>query len=133
MKIVRKSTNKGRDAQDPTSVFDRKGCDYIHVSDIQNISPSEYEKMKVSDDLLLLDVREQYEYEQTNLGGKHIPLSMIFSFSEELPSNKTIVVHCKSGKRSLVAIQILEELGFDKLLNLQGGINAYLEFKNQTT
>ncbi len=126
MKIVRKSI-ASKSSTHSKSVHEYRGCDYIHIPDAQHISPIEFEALKTENEILLLDVREQYEFENKNIGGLHVPLSMLYTFSEDLPNDKTIVVHCKSGKRSLVAIQILEELGFDNVLNLEGGINAYLE------
>ena len=44
---------------------------------------------------------------------------------KEIPKNRPIVVHCKSGVRSLQAIQLLEKQGFDDLYNLEGGILAW--------
>jgi len=92
------------------------------------ISVQELETMRHrQDDFLLLDVREPYEYEIANLGGKLIPLQEIESNWQVIPKDKQVVVHCRSGQRSQQAIQILEQKGFDNLLNLRGGIIAWSE------
>ena len=73
----------------------------------------------------VLDVREPYEYEISNLGAVNIPLRELGKRKEEIPKDRPIVVHCKSGVRSLQAIQLLEKQGFDGLYNLEGGILAW--------
>ncbi len=73
----------------------------------------------------VLDVREDYEYEISNLGGLNIPLSEINDRQAEIPRDQKVVVHCKSGKRSKQAIELLKKAGFQNLLNLEGGILAW--------
>jgi adenylyltransferase/sulfurtransferase len=73
----------------------------------------------------ILDVREAYEYQISNLEGLNIPLNHLKLRLAELPKNQNIVVHCKSGVRSAQAIQLLKTEGFDQLLNLKGGILAW--------
>ena len=70
----------------------------------------------------LLDVRETWEREEYNIGGQHIPLKALLLRSNEVYTNKDLVVYCKSGIRSRKAITILESLNFNaKILNLRGG------------
>lgn len=76
-------------------------------------------------DFQLIDVREPYEYEVKNLGGKLIPLGQILEAANEIDQNKKVVVHCKMGGRSAKAIEQLErQYGFTNLYNLKGGIEA---------
>lgn len=78
--------------------------------------------------LNIIDVREQYEYEISRLpGSKLIPLGSLMDHVNELDSSKEYVVHCRSGVRSAKAIVQLQKLGFKKLKNLAGGINAYAD------
>ncbi|MES2732554.1 MAG: rhodanese-like domain-containing protein [Bacteroidota bacterium] len=82
--------------------------------------------MDAKEDFQLIDVREPYEYEIANLGGKLIPLGTILDHADEISEDKKVVVHCRSGKRSETAILELERrFGFDNLYNLTGGILAY--------
>jgi sulfur-carrier protein adenylyltransferase/sulfurtransferase len=76
-------------------------------------------------DFQLIDVREPYEYEISNIGGTLTPLSILSENLDKISKDKPVVVHCKSGARSAKAIEQLKILGFDNLLNLKGGILAY--------
>jgi len=78
-------------------------------------------------DFQLIDVREPFEHEVSNLGGTNIPLSGIIVETDRLSRDKPVVVHCRSGKRSAQAILLLEQQGFDNLSNLKGGILAWKE------
>lgn len=76
----------------------------------------------------LIDVREPYEYEISKIeGAKLIPLGTLMDHVNELDSSKEYVIHCRSGARSAKAIMQLQKLGFKKLKNLAGGINAYAD------
>ena len=71
----------------------------------------------------LLDVREDYERAQHHIGGQHIPLGELKYRLHEVSQDKDLVVYCKAGMRSKMAIQIIKESGFKmQLLNLKGGI-----------
>ena len=80
------------------------------------------EKLDRGEDFQLVDVREDFEYEMSNLGGTLIPLGGILIESEKIAKDKPVVVMCRSGKRSAAAIMQLEQQGFTNLYNLQGGI-----------
>lgn len=84
-------------------------------------------KIDNSEDFQLIDVRETFEYEVSNLGGLNIPLSGILIESEKIEKDKPVIVQCRSGKRSAQAIMLLEQQGFDNLANLKGGILAWKE------
>nr|WKN40346.1 molybdopterin-synthase adenylyltransferase MoeB [Tunicatimonas sp. TK19036] len=79
-------------------------------------------------DFQLVDVREPYEYEIANLGGELIPLSQVEEQVSKIASDKQVIVHCRSGKRSGQAIEQLEKkYGFTNLYNLKGGILAWAD------
>jgi rhodanese-related sulfurtransferase len=74
----------------------------------------------------LVDVRESYEYEFSNLNGLHIPMQEIPTRYAEISRDIPVVVHCRSGIRSAQVIQFLNQAyGFDNLANLEGGIKAW--------
>lgn len=52
----------------------------------------------------LIDVREEFEYDTSNLGGKNIPLADILLEKDEIDRDKPVVIHCRSGKRSAQAV-----------------------------
>lgn len=79
------------------------------------------------DSFVLLDVREDYERAEFNIGGVHIPLGEIGASLEKLISYRDheIIVYCRSGKRSAVAQSLLQQSGFKNVRNLEGGMLAY--------
>jgi rhodanese-related sulfurtransferase len=80
-------------------------------------------------DFLLLDVREAFEYEEYNIKGYHIPLAELpIRMIEIKPyAEKTVIVHCAHGVRSLHAAHYLMHSGFQSVYSLQGGIAAWIE------
>jgi len=71
----------------------------------------------------LLDVREDYERAQHHIGGQHIPLGELANRASEVSQEKDLVIYCKAGVRSKMAIDILKDKGYTKeLLNLKGGL-----------
>jgi adenylyltransferase/sulfurtransferase len=85
-------------------------------------------KIDRKDKFVLVDVREPYEYDICNISGsKLIPLGELPARLSELDSADDIVLHCKVGGRSAKALKILQDAGFRKLNNLQGGILAWSE------
>lgn len=79
------------------------------------------------DDVFVLDVREPHEYQICNLGGHLIPLGQLPMRIDELEKDREIVVHCRSGKRSADAVEVLRANGFSKVWNLAGGILAWAD------
>lgn len=78
--------------------------------------------------LHILDVREPHEYEETNMGAKLIPLGQIMAGQiDEIEDwrDQELIIHCRSGMRSMQACMMLESLGFQKTVNLAGGILAW--------
>ncbi len=86
------------------------------------------QKLDSKEEFVFIDVRENHEYEEFNLGAKLIPLGEIMNVISDLEQHKEeeIVVHCRSGQRSGMAQQILTEAGFKNVRNLIGGV---LEWK----
>lgn len=76
----------------------------------------------------VIDVREPYEYEIANIGGELIPLSKIETAVESISDAEYVVLHCRTGKRSLKAIEQLQSItSFNNLYNLKGGILSWIE------
>ena len=74
-------------------------------------------------DFQLIDVREQFEHDIGNIGGKLIPLGKINFHVSEIEKDKLVIIYCRSGRRSVDAVKLLEEAtGYTKLFNLKGGI-----------
>lgn len=76
--------------------------------------------------VLLLDVREPYEYGMSKLeNSKLIPLGKLRSRMGEMDKNANVVVYCHHGFRSAVAVNFLRGNGFRRVRNLRGGIEAW--------
>jgi adenylyltransferase/sulfurtransferase len=77
---------------------------------------------------ILLDVREPEEYALASIqGAQLIPLATLPDRVGELPKDKEILIHCKSGRRSARAVEFLQSQGFTNVKNVTGGIDAWLE------
>ena len=98
---------------------------------MNNITVDELKKrMDRGEKINLIDCREPHEYAEFNLGGKLIPLGKFQTMQvDELDNlkNEEVIVHCRSGKRSMMACQILDTMGFKNTNNLQGGILAWID------
>ncbi len=93
----------------------------------KNINYNELLNMRKNDKkVLLLDVRSKQEYNEGHLSGTIlIPLFELKQRVEkEIPDkNKSIIVYCSSGIRSIRAISILRDKGYMNLYNLEGGLD----------
>lgn len=85
-------------------------------------------KLDAREDVILIDVRENYEHDEFNIGGQLIPLGTLPNAIPDLQQykDKEIVVYCRSGARSGAAKITLSGMGFSKVRNMLGGV---LEWK----
>jgi rhodanese-related sulfurtransferase len=83
------------------------------------------QRLDAGDNLFLLDVRDEYEYEISNIGGHLIPLAELPKRMHELDASQEIIALCKMGPRGDKAVEVLRKAGFDKVRNLTGGIRAW--------
>ena len=82
-------------------------------------------KIDNSEEFQLIDVREQFEYDMSNLGGENIPLAGVLIEADKISKTKPVIIQCRSGARSAAAVMQLEQLGYTNLFNLKGGILAW--------
>jgi rhodanese-related sulfurtransferase len=98
---------------------------------MQNITVEELKsRMDAGEKLNLIDCREPQEYAEFNIGAQLIPLGKIQTMQiEEIEDLKEeeVIVHCRSGNRSMVACLFLDTLGFRNTKNLTGGMLAWQE------
>lgn len=84
------------------------------------------QKLDSGEPINLIDVREPGEYAESNIkGARLVPLGKIQSMQiEELEDMKDepVYIHCRSGKRSMMACMVLDGLGFKETYNVEGGI-----------
>jgi len=77
-------------------------------------------------DFVLVDVREEHEYEACNLAGQLIPLGTLSDRLGDLDPGAHIAVHCRSGGRSAHAVIAMREAGFGNVWNVHGGMLAWI-------
>jgi sulfur-carrier protein adenylyltransferase/sulfurtransferase len=96
---------------------------------VPQVTPAELkERLDRGERITLIDVREPFEWEISNLsayGAKLIPLDQVVERRGEIDADGEVVVYCRSGSRSAGAIRQLRGHGLDNLSNLKGGINAW--------
>lgn len=95
---------------------------------IVSISASEFDKEIKTDSVSLLDVRTPQEYADGHIDGAiniNVQSEDFTKIAEnELPKDLTVLVYCRSGRRSMVAAEMLTKLGY-KIVNLKEGITEW--------
>lgn len=100
----------------------------VHVSEVRGL---------VEQGATFIDVREKNEFERGHLvNAINIPLSELRERVDEIPRDKPVYLHCRSGQRSYNAVKMLQNLGFTNVYNVSGsflGISLYEYFIDVTT
>lgn len=97
---------------------------------MQDITVTELKsRMDANEELIIIDVREPFEYEMYNIGAKLIPLGQLNDALPEMEDwkDREIILHCRSGARSGTAKQLMLQNGFTGARNLLGGMLAWQE------
>lgn len=98
-------------------------------STTQNVSIDEAQELiKKDSDVLILDVRTPAEYKSGHIPNAiNIPHNTLIIRLNEIEKykDKNILVHCQSGGRSSIAVQILEQQGFNKIYHMKNGFGAW--------
>jgi sulfur-carrier protein adenylyltransferase/sulfurtransferase len=82
-------------------------------------------RIDAGEDVQLIDVREPYEYQIAQIGGKLIPQNDVPQRLAEIDREREVVVHCRSGARSQRIAEFLKQSGYPRVANLAGGILAW--------
>ncbi len=82
-------------------------------------------RIDAGEDVQLIDVREPYEYQIAQIGGKLIPQNDVPNRLAEIDRNREVIVQCRSGARSQRIAEFLVQSGYPKVANLAGGILAW--------
>ena len=97
------------------------------IETIKSISVDEFSKHFNAEDIKVLDVRKDGEYNSEHLKGdnvKHFALDYINDNMSRIDKNQTYYLHCAGGYRSVIAASILKARGFDNLIDIAGGFGA---------
>ncbi len=82
-------------------------------------------RLDAGEDVQLIDVREPYEFQIAQIGGKLIPQNDVPNRLNEIDRDREVVVHCKSGGRSQRIAEFLKQAGYPNVSNVAGGITAW--------
>jgi adenylyltransferase/sulfurtransferase len=74
------------------------------------------------DDVYLVDVREDFEFEDHNIGGVNISLYDVMNHVDTFPANKKLVFVCQSGQRSKMAVKLVQPLFKGEVFSIKNGI-----------
>ena len=96
----------------------KNGIPQISVKDLKR-------RMDAGDDFQLIDVREPYEFQIAQIGGKLIPQNDVPQRLSEIDRNREVIVHCRSGARSQRIAEYLKQAGYANVSNVAGGILAW--------
>ena len=110
------------------------------LSDVREIMPWDLEeRLQANPDLLLLDVREPYEFDAMHIPNSvNVPRGILESacewdFEETIPElvqarEREIVVVCRSGYRSVLACSVMQLMGYRSVVSLKTGIKGWNDY-----
>ncbi len=111
------------DAKPVTSAQEEFNSESFELSPFEFKTALEYDPTAV-----LIDVREQYEWEICHIdGARLIPTSSFDPKSSGLSKESSIYLYCYKGQRSIMALKELWKAGYTNLKNLKGGIDLWAE------
>jgi hydroxyacylglutathione hydrolase len=118
------------------AIMDDRFIDQLEVNAVDVIDYEAVEPREIIDrieDYYVLDVRHNSEWNEGHIPqAHHIMLGLLEDRMKEIPNDKPILVHCKSGARSAIAASILQANGFVQVHNLTGGFDKWLKEKYMT-
>ena len=93
---------------------------------MKELTPQQVQNYLASHQALLLDVREPWEWEKCHLdGARLLPMGQILSHIDSLDKTQPVVVVCHHGIRSRQVARYLDSIGFEMVINLLGGVDAW--------
>ena len=98
------------------------------MGETETISPKEASAMYTEKSAVIIDVREDSEWNEQHIPGAiHIPLAQLTERLAELKQYKDspVITQCRTGGRSAKALDVLKSAGFSKVYNMDGGIVAW--------
>lgn len=108
---------------------------------IQEVLPWDIESMRAQHpDLLLVDVREPYEFQAARIEGSlNVPRGILetaceYGFEETVPElvearNRPVLLVCRSGNRSALAAAVMQEMGYQKVYSLKTGLRGWNDYE----
>lgn len=105
---------------------------------VKEVFPWDIAERVSEQDLLILDVREPYEYDAMHIAGSiNVPRGILetaceYNYEETLPQvvaarAKEIILVCRSGNRSLFAAEVMQQLGYTRVFSLKTGLRGWAD------
>jgi len=92
---------------------------------MDRLTYDEFAEIRDAEDLRLIDVREQFEFDEVHVKGAELfPLSRIRNGEVPDHDGRRVALICRSGGRSAMAAQVFEQRGFKNVINVEGGTIA---------
>ena len=83
-----------------------------------------------STEVQIIDIREDYEFEDHNIGGINIPMENLLNTLDQIDTSKQVIICCRTGKRSAAMAHTLKrKLNLNNIYTLEGGVFGYLEIE----
>ncbi|MFT5301881.1 MAG: hydroxyacylglutathione hydrolase [Mariniblastus sp.] len=99
----------------------------LNVQSFEEVSPSDIEQQVVSGEVVLVDVRGDTEWKEQHINqAKRCFLANLSEKLDEFSGDCKLVFQCRSGGRSAIAASLAQAAGVENVLNLRGGINAWV-------
>jgi rhodanese-related sulfurtransferase len=93
---------------------------------MKNFTVTEFDAYLKDNQPLLLDVREQWEWDKCHFkNAQLLPMGQIMSNIDTLDKTQEMVIICHHGIRSMQVARYFDSIGFEKVINLRGGIDAW--------
>lgn len=96
---------------------------------LETIAPTAFAEKLASKEMVLLDVRTEEEFKEGHLEGAiqhdYYETESFQRFLAGLDTTKSYLIYCRSGGRSGTVLDMMAQMGFDQVYNLDGGINAW--------
>lgn len=84
-------------------------------------------KINNKDNIQIVDLREDYEFEEHNIGGINIPMDNFLSSLDQIDTSRQVVLCCRTGKKSAaMTLTLKRKLDLNTFYSLKGGVFAYL-------
>jgi rhodanese-related sulfurtransferase len=107
-------------------------------SKVQELFPWDVEERQQQEKLLIIDVREPYEFDAMHIADSiNVPRGILetaceYDFEETIPElvearDKTIIIVCRSGNRSLFAADVMQQMGYKDVISLKTGLRGWNE------
>ena len=95
---------------------------------IAAMTPTDVAERLASGAVHVVDVRGRSEWEAGHIeGADNIPAGYLVERLDQIPRDTTVVVHCQTGARSAIGASVLQAQGFKQVVNMTGGITAWLQ------